>query len=139
LVCFIRGILGHSALKGSPFFAKTFAKQWLARFQEPAHNPSLMLSFRSFAAKILHQNFTPARYPNILSSASFSAHMQDDSNPSSDLSARVRQRIPPPEVQCFLVRCKGFRCMAYKDPEGRWRNAHDGTLLPEVLEILSDP
>jgi hypothetical protein len=65
--------------------------------------------------------------------------MQDDSNPSSDLTIGAQLRKRPPVYRCSLVRCKGFKCLAYKDPEDNWRNAHDGTLLPEVLEILSDP
>jgi hypothetical protein len=65
--------------------------------------------------------------------------MQNHANPSSDLTPRSAQAKPPPAAKFFLVRCKGFRCLAYKDPEGEWRNPRDGSPLPEVLAVLSDP
>ncbi len=46
---------------------------------------------------------------------------------------------PPPPGQFFLVRCRGFRCLAYRGPDGKWRDAHSGKELPEVLEVLGEP
>lgn len=33
------------------------------------------------------------------------------------------------------VRCATFRCMAYLDNSGKWRDAYSHRELPEVLEI----
>jgi hypothetical protein len=65
--------------------------------------------------------------------------MPNDSNPPPDLELRPAPQKSPHAAEYFLVRCPGFRCLAYKDPEGNWRNAHDTSLLPEVLEVLSEP
>jgi hypothetical protein len=35
-----------------------------------------------------------------------------------------------------LVQCPGFRCLAYRDEHGRWRDAYSHELLPEVLSVL---
>jgi hypothetical protein len=35
-----------------------------------------------------------------------------------------------------VVRCEGFRCLAYRDAEGKWRNAVQHQELPPVLEVI---
>jgi hypothetical protein len=62
--------------------------------------------------------------------------MHDDSNPSPDLSSSAKPANLP--SQFFLVRCERFRCRAYKDADGTWHNANDGSVLPDVLEVLED-
>jgi len=42
----------------------------------------------------------------------------------------------PPPGQSVMVRGRGFRCMAYRDRDGKWRGAFRHEELPEVLEIL---
>ena len=37
-----------------------------------------------------------------------------------------------------LVQCPGFRCLAYRDEHGRWRDAHSHELLTEVLSVLQN-
>jgi len=34
------------------------------------------------------------------------------------------------------VQCEGFRCLGYKDLNGRWRNSFTGEILPKVIEII---
>ncbi len=35
-----------------------------------------------------------------------------------------------------VVRCAGFRCLACRGADGKWRDAKDGKELPEVLEVI---
>jgi hypothetical protein len=35
-----------------------------------------------------------------------------------------------------MVRCPGFRCLAYRDKDGKWRDVAHDEELPEVLEVL---
>ena len=34
------------------------------------------------------------------------------------------------------VQCEGFRCLAYLDGDGKWRNWINGEKLPNVIKIL---
>jgi len=43
-----------------------------------------------------------------------------------------------PGGQTVVVQCAGFRCLAYLDKDGKWRDAVRNNELPEVLEVLSD-
>jgi len=36
----------------------------------------------------------------------------------------------------FLVQGDGFCCMAYRDPEGKWRGAFNNEELPGVIRVL---
>jgi len=46
------------------------------------------------------------------------------------------ERVLPDVGEYAIVRCKEFRCLAYRDPEGKWRAATDKRELPEILEIV---
>ena len=35
-----------------------------------------------------------------------------------------------------VVRCPGFTCLAYRDPNGTWRMDKDDSELPQVLEVV---
>jgi hypothetical protein len=35
-----------------------------------------------------------------------------------------------------IVQCDGYRCLAYVDGEGKWRNVADDLLVPKVSEIV---
>jgi hypothetical protein len=35
-----------------------------------------------------------------------------------------------------MVRCPGFRCLAYRDKDGKWRDVAHDEERPEILEIL---
>jgi putative nucleotidyltransferase with HDIG domain len=43
----------------------------------------------------------------------------------------------PGEYEQVLVRCAGFRCLAYRDQKGEWRSVFGGHRIPEVLEVVS--
>jgi hypothetical protein len=38
--------------------------------------------------------------------------------------------------QCAWVRCRGYRCLAFRDKDNKWRGFYDNTLLPEPVEVL---
>jgi len=42
----------------------------------------------------------------------------------------------PPIGERVVVRCADFRCLAYRDAEGKWRDARNDKELPEVLEVV---
>lgn len=44
----------------------------------------------------------------------------------------------PPIESATYVRCAGFRCLAYRDLDRRWRNYFTHELLPEDVKDLSD-
>jgi hypothetical protein len=35
-----------------------------------------------------------------------------------------------------IVQCQGYRCAAYQDEAGRWRNFWNGDLLPEPVRTV---
>ena len=42
----------------------------------------------------------------------------------------------PFDVEFFLVESSGFRGMAYRDPEGKWRNAQTREELAPNVSVL---
>jgi hypothetical protein len=58
-----------------------------------------------------------------------------------DPSEEIRGRPPDlkhPDYKHYLVQCEGFRCMAYKDADGVWREAYRGDAIPEVIRIVAE-
>ena len=51
-------------------------------------------------------------------------------------STQEKENILPPVGQKVLVQCRSFRCLAYRDENGRWRRAFGTKELPEVLQIV---
>jgi len=51
---------------------------------------------------------------------------------------RGKERELPAPGERVMVRCHDFRCLAYRDAEGKWRDAEHDKELPEVIEVLSD-
>jgi DNA-binding NtrC family response regulator len=49
-------------------------------------------------------------------------------------SARPCHQKSPPTGEPVLVQCDGFRCLAYLDPEGKWREYKNSKELPDVIE-----
>ncbi|MDE3100163.1 MAG: hypothetical protein KGJ88_11880 [Verrucomicrobiota bacterium] len=37
-----------------------------------------------------------------------------------------------------MVQCETFRCAAYQDGNGQWRDPFNGEVLPKVMEVLAD-
>ncbi len=51
-------------------------------------------------------------------------------------STEQKENDLPPVGQEVLVQCSSFKCMAYRDSEGKWRDAFDGRELPKVIQII---
>jgi hypothetical protein len=39
-------------------------------------------------------------------------------------------------VEFFMVQGIGFKCMAYRDFDGRWRGAFNNKILPGMVRVL---
>ena len=46
-------------------------------------------------------------------------------------------QLMPRSNDYVLVQCDHFRCLAYRDRKGQWRNVFSNEELPEVKEVLS--
>jgi predicted RNA-binding Zn-ribbon protein involved in translation (DUF1610 family) len=57
-----------------------------------------------------------------------------------DKNTRPKQQREKAQVPACgekaVVRCQGFRCLAYRAADGKWRSVHSGKELPEVLEVV---
>ena len=63
--------------------------------------------------------------------------MDEPSGPAAK-PPKVEAKLPFVVGDVVVVRCANFRCLAYRDAEGTWRDAYHGQVLPEVLEIVSE-
>jgi hypothetical protein len=60
----------------------------------------------------------------------------DGSHQQPDFHGKSQNQPTPPLGQPAMVRCPGFRCLAYRDKDGKWRDVAHNQELPEVLEVL---
>ncbi|HTV41205.1 MAG TPA: hypothetical protein VMF08_11560 [Candidatus Sulfotelmatobacter sp.] len=44
--------------------------------------------------------------------------------------------ISPFILEFFMVQGSGFRCMAYRNDDGKWRGAFDNEVLPGAIRVL---
>jgi hypothetical protein len=44
----------------------------------------------------------------------------------------------PPVGQHVMVQGQGFRCIAYRDQDGNWRDAYHGDILPNVIKVIPE-
>jgi len=51
-------------------------------------------------------------------------------------STEQKEKDLPPVGQEVLVQCSSFKCVGYRDSEGKWRDAFDGRELPKVIQII---
>jgi len=49
---------------------------------------------------------------------------------------REKQLELPSVGEIVVVRCRDFRCLAYRDHDGKWRATHADEELLDVLEII---
>jgi hypothetical protein len=67
--------------------------------------------------------------------ASWFGLMNADQPSFGESNAELSPKLPPIGEQ-VLVRCERFRCLAYRDAEGNWRDAYNSDILPDVIEVL---
>ena len=57
----------------------------------------------------------------------------------------IGDEVPPPDDECegspfilefFMVQGAGFRCMAYRNGDGKWHEAFNDRELPEAVRLL---
>jgi hypothetical protein len=50
----------------------------------------------------------------------------------------VRKRPSPQKSKSFIVQCVGFRCMAYRDSKGKWRDYFNDDEIVGEVSIISE-
>ena len=55
--------------------------------------------------------------------------------PALDKRDKKNEKLPP-VAETVLVQCHGFRCLAYRDKEGNWRNFHRPEEVLGVIKVL---
>ncbi|HEX3628422.1 MAG TPA: hypothetical protein VH280_23690 [Verrucomicrobiae bacterium] len=45
--------------------------------------------------------------------------------------------VSPFVLEFFMVQGSGFRCMAYRNQDGKWRGAFDDEVLPGAIRVLA--
>jgi hypothetical protein len=53
-------------------------------------------------------------------------------------SDTVSKRAPGLRDKPFIVQCSGFRCMAYRDSRGKWRDYFNGDELQGEVAIIAE-
>ena len=61
----------------------------------------------------------------------------NDGTPKSD---PMRPGLREPQRSALkdiaVVQCNGFRCLAYRDVDNKWRDFHTGQALSDVQEVV---
>jgi hypothetical protein len=55
-----------------------------------------------------------------------------------DETQKITRRIPNPREKPFIVQCEGFRCMAYRDARGQWRDYFNGDEIKGQVTIIKE-
>jgi hypothetical protein len=50
----------------------------------------------------------------------------------------ISRRVPSPKEKPFIVQCSGFRCMAYCDSRGKWRDYFNGEEIQGEITIIAE-
>jgi hypothetical protein len=53
-------------------------------------------------------------------------------------SDTISRRVPSPRDKPFIVQCSGFRCMAYRDSRGQWRDYFNGEEIHGEVTIIAE-
>jgi hypothetical protein len=115
------------------FFHWAITPKWAFSFHT-AIVSGLMISTKSVRPplKLLagHLRFKKAQDPDHLLGNSF--QVMKDASPSKETKEQPKNQLPRTRAAAVL-HSNGFRCTAYRDTEGIWRNAADDTKMELVL------
>ena len=57
---------------------------------------------------------------------------------SENTETMIRKRPLPQKTKSFIVQCVGFRCMAYRDSKGQWRDYFNDDEIAGEVTIISE-
>jgi len=57
---------------------------------------------------------------------------------SEHTETMIRKRPLPQKSKSFIVQCVGFRCMAYRDSKGQWRDYFNDDEIVGEVTIISE-
>ncbi len=63
--------------------------------------------------------------------------MSNETETTQTIEPAVR-KLPAPREKAFIVQCINFRCMAYRDTRGKWRDYFNGDELPSDVTIIAE-
>jgi hypothetical protein len=50
----------------------------------------------------------------------------------------ISMRAPSSRDKPFIVQCSGYRCMAYRDSGGKWRDYFNGEEIQGEVTVISE-
>ncbi len=83
------------------------------------------------------EGYDPSKAKQPKSSVPMRLEPMQEQDPSEEIGGRPPD-LKHPDYKHYLVQCEGFRCMAYKDADGVWREAYRGDPIPNVIRIVSE-
>ena len=57
-------------------------------------------------------------------------------NPLSIPGLEDTDNLPPEPNEVMLVQCERFRCLAFRDRQGKWRSPFSKMELPRVVHVI---
>jgi hypothetical protein len=67
-------------------------------------------------------------------------HPQEDvrrmTSPFSTPALEDIDNLPPEPNEVMLVQCERFRCLAFRDRQGKWRSPFSKMELPRVVHVI---
>ena len=57
-------------------------------------------------------------------------------NPPSRSIGEESDILPPLPDELMLVQCEKFRCLAFRDRQGKWRSPFSKMELPRVVHVI---
>ena len=56
--------------------------------------------------------------------------------PSPPASRNGQAKTPAQDLELVWIRCKGYRCMGYRNSEGKWMNFYTHKKLTDFIEVI---
>jgi hypothetical protein len=56
--------------------------------------------------------------------------------PLPPASRNGRAKTQAEDLDLVWIRCKGYRCIAYRDSEGKWTNFYTHKKLTDFIEVI---